>query len=365
MELALIAIKRQRDEERESNLTFRIRLDREQDEFNKERIENLVHFQREKEEFARAREEWLADKKRMFQQLAEEKRVFDTQHAQLQAKLASIDDIQEDLGYAKAREEGQLQIFKSIMDKEMQDIKAKRAELDRQAVAMKLERLKFEFVKSRLDAEVSIFGNEREEIEKFVGESKKMHLDSVKERIAAQMLRSEGTTLAESLETMKADVVYQTSLLDEKKKSYLETRLLEAKDRGETLTRATEPVMKENRQQVTPGRTTTTSASSILRSPLKSVDQNKSPKKNQSVGFKINPSPIQDGVTSYRQYSELDRKLGKYLLDLGKDEVELESQLKYLNQVRQGTLLVDESIYITCLQDDISTQDSTISDFVR
>jgi hypothetical protein len=96
-----------------------------------------------------------------------------------------------------------------MIAQELSEIKIKGAELDRDLVALKLEKLKLQVSKSQLEAEVNIFAAEKDELLDMVNTTKRMHQESVNERKTALIFRSEGSAMVEKIERMKGEVCYR------------------------------------------------------------------------------------------------------------------------------------------------------------
>jgi hypothetical protein len=69
------------------------------------------------------------------------------------------------------------------------------------------------------------------------------------------------------------------------------------------------------------------------KSPQRSAPSSKSPKKTNMI----------DDISSFREYAEMERKLGSYLIEFPKSQKELERQHAYLSKMDQVSVNDDES----------------------
>jgi hypothetical protein len=202
----LLNVNLRREEDKQELDQAKTRFEKEGEAFSLEKQSLLSLLKQERFEYAKEKDEWIIDKRRFHQSLLEDKSEVDNMQKQLVSKLQAVATLQEELEYAKKREDNQEHAFSTMMTQEMSEIKIKRAELDRDLVALKLEKLKFQLSRSELDAEVSIFSTEKDELLDMVSSTKRMHQQSVNERKSALIFRSEGSTLLEKVERAKLDV---------------------------------------------------------------------------------------------------------------------------------------------------------------
>jgi hypothetical protein len=143
-EAILFHIKHRSEEDKLETDHARTRLDKERVAFASEKKALLDLLMQDKVDYAKERDAWAVDKTRFHQNLLEEKRDVDIHRNLLASKLQAVASLQEELEYEKRREESAENAFNTMMRDEMAEVKIKRAELDRDLVALKLEKLKFQ-----------------------------------------------------------------------------------------------------------------------------------------------------------------------------------------------------------------------------
>ncbi|KAJ3389825.1 hypothetical protein HDU92_000847 [Lobulomyces angularis] len=333
-EVNLMEVNNRREEERKKLVSDTVKFEKEKDEFNVEHNNEIRQLRMEKVDFIKSKEEWNTEKKKLMSQIFEEKKNLTTEKLVLDAKKEEILNLEAELNFKKNKEEEEIKIFKDLISKENTTLKEKRFELERNLSIFKFEKLKFEASKSKLDCEISIFDDEKENIEKIVKDSKNLYQETLKERKSAQLIKTEGEISAAALEQMKCDVENQ-------RKRILDERIVAAQERGKYFFRVAE---KKNHFIQNKEKQPKASKNSIYvklnRSELEETKLNKS-KSIKKISFfeesiDAKRKSVENTETSNNlnnQVIELDKKLNTYLLDLEKNEIVLEKQFSQLNNI--------------------------------
>jgi hypothetical protein len=148
------------------------------------------------------------------------------------------------------------------------------------------------------------------------------------------------------LSFLNAQVESQTKLLTHQKKQYLQTRMTDAQERALALENdENRPVLAQLSQRSYVTHAINTSSQNRLSAAVEApVDLNRektplrpktsTPLRIVSPKKAATPAPKKsnkiDDISSFKEYAEMERKLGSYILDLGKEKKAIESQHAYL-----------------------------------
>lgn len=199
-------IKRQRDADVNFVSSQRDRLESERQNFIRERDEHISYLQSERNIFTKEKDEWITEKKNFIQLNYTEKRTFELENLRVSTKYQQLTELEEEIKIKKAQEDAHNEMLRNSLTVELQKLKSKRNDLDKNIASFRYEIMEFEAKKAKFVAEETIFSNQVVEIQKAVQESKKLHQDSVSERLIAARFKYDGQNAFDNIEMIKNEV---------------------------------------------------------------------------------------------------------------------------------------------------------------
>ncbi|TPX59566.1 hypothetical protein SpCBS45565_g07713 [Spizellomyces sp. 'palustris'] len=335
MENNMWEAKKHQEEERRRIVEERTRLEAHMAELKAEKDEALAQLHTERVEFLKSKEEWALERRRITQQIAEERKVLAMERATIESQKHAVVELEREVEQLRAREETQLHADRLILDRETHNLHSRLTDIHKEAAALRAEKLQLNTLRAQLDAERSLFEAGRDATERAVRAAVGMKDVAVKERQQAHQFHSEAEETKLALEARKAELEAERKRLEQERKRFLEERVALADERRKSQIRTMLSKPDQEQLQVSSPKWTTWQAN-----PLSSTHQMNSNLRTDSapISSTVKPSynmsaqapnlPTKINPTSARQ---LFSKLNRFVGGLRDSEAILDDQLHYLS----------------------------------
>ncbi|KAI9202145.1 uncharacterized protein BJ171DRAFT_186245 [Polychytrium aggregatum] len=227
----MIEAKEQHLKERQKILDEQTKLEQQMDSVAKEKEAYKQELNFERLEFVKVREEWTLEKRRVLNQMNEERKAIALERAELEAQRTSMGNIEIDLRHLKEREEAQLKADRIILDRELRALRVKQDEYHRESALIRAGHSSLDMLKSRLETEHNVFEAQRKEFEAKIQDAIKMHAEAMNAKQAAQSVLRQAQMSTTALEEERNRLAQQKHDIEEEKKKHVEDRLALANQR--------------------------------------------------------------------------------------------------------------------------------------
>ncbi|KND03128.1 uncharacterized protein SPPG_02189 [Spizellomyces punctatus DAOM BR117] len=334
MENNMWEAKKHQEEERRRIVEERARLEAHMAELKADKDETLAQLHTERVEFLKSKEEWALERRRITQQIAEERKVLAMERATIESQKHAVVELEREVEQLRAREETQLHADRLILDRETHNLHSRLTDIHKEAAALRAERLRLDALRAQLDAERSLFEAGRDATERAVREAVGMRDVAVKERQQAHQFHSEAEEAKLALEAKKTELEAERKRLEQERKRFLEERVALADERRKSQIRTMLGKSDQEQLQVPPSKWTTSPTN-----PLPSAHETTNNMRTDSAptSSTVKPSynmssqppnlPTNINLTSARQ---LFSKLNRFVGGLRDSEAILDDQLHYL-----------------------------------
>ncbi|KAJ3201704.1 hypothetical protein HDU82_007913 [Entophlyctis luteolus] len=206
-------------------------------------------LQRERIEFIRQKEAWSIDRKRVLLMSFDEQKELAMEKAIIDAKRGAAAEIEIEISKKKQQTEAKLEADRRVLEKEFHELSLQKAELFREAAALRSERFTLDAEKSKLSAELQVFEKGWQSVEEKAKTAKKVQASAgesldQKEQKMENLEKEVKEALAKiqdeqrNLESARKHAIHEKALLSKTKERIVDDRISLAKERVATYCRA-------------------------------------------------------------------------------------------------------------------------------
>ncbi|KAJ3328063.1 hypothetical protein HDU76_010641 [Blyttiomyces sp. JEL0837] len=172
---------------------------------------------RERLDFVRSREAWALEKRKAALAASDEQKTLAMEKAMLEARRDAVAEIEVEVGRYRGREEAQITADRTVLEKEAHSIAIKKADLHREAAALRAEWIMLEAEKAKIASELDAFQKGWEQAEHGMTEARALHESAVQERKKAEAIHLEGKKLMATLQSEKLELEKAKKALESEK----------------------------------------------------------------------------------------------------------------------------------------------------
>ncbi|KAI8814183.1 hypothetical protein BJ742DRAFT_766595 [Cladochytrium replicatum] len=225
--------KRQLEQERLCSLSEHQKMEAKARELILEKEEVLSQLHSERVEFVKQREEWVVERKRMLQQLAEDRRSLAVEKAVVEAQKNNVANAEFEMSQTRSLEADQINSERVAYERESKTLQTRILEFHKEAAVLRIERNQLLAEKAQLAAEQAIFDAHRGRLEDQINEATKMHEDA--ERQKAQILFDQAKRIQKNIDEQRISLEQERGAVQHEVQRSVAERIQLAKDRQKAI----------------------------------------------------------------------------------------------------------------------------------